>query len=160
MCCRLALTEAVFARAGLHDIIIIWDEEEDRDGNCWHICVEGHGLSRDDVEAVLQDEESEIEVSRSSGRPTAFGWCPSGQRIAVAFEEMSENPNDCLSCDGIPGAAKEVQEEEKAMNLKHARKPKWTAADRARHRAIREEFKHCPTQEELETSGAYEGPIK
>jgi DNA-binding phage protein len=46
------------------------------------------------------------------------------------------------------------------MNLKHARKPKWTAADRARHRAIREEFKHCPTQEELETSGAYEGPIK
>lgn len=37
---------------------------------------------------------------------------------------------------------------------------KWTAADRARHKAIRREFEHCPTQEELEASGAYEGPIK
>ena len=79
-------------RARLHDIIIVWDDEEDRNGNYWHICVEGHGLSRDDVEAVLRDEESEIEVSRSSGRPTAFGWSLSGERIAVAFEEMSEDP--------------------------------------------------------------------
>ena len=39
-------------------------------------------------------------------------------------------------------------------------KPKWTAADRARHAAIRQEFAHCPTQEDLEASGAYEGPIK
>ena len=78
--------------AGLHDIIIIWDDEEDRDGNYWHICVEGHGLSREDVEAVLSDPESEIEISRSSGRPTAFGWSLSGERIAVAFEEMSEDP--------------------------------------------------------------------
>src|SRR5439155_22988840 len=36
----------------------------------------------------------------------------------------------------------------------------WTAADRARHQAIRQEFEHCPTQEELEASGVYEGPIK
>jgi DNA-binding XRE family transcriptional regulator len=46
------------------------------------------------------------------------------------------------------------------MNAKHTPKPKWTAADRARHKAIREEFKDCPTQEELEASGAYDGPIK
>jgi hypothetical protein len=44
------------------------------------------------VEAVLSDEESDIEISRSSGRPTAFGWSLSGERIAVAFEEMSEDP--------------------------------------------------------------------
>ena len=37
---------------------------------------------------------------------------------------------------------------------------KWTAADRARHKAIRQESQHCPTQEELEASGAYDGPIK
>jgi DNA-binding XRE family transcriptional regulator len=39
-------------------------------------------------------------------------------------------------------------------------KPKWTAADRARHKAIRAEFAKRPTQEELEGSGEYEGPIK
>ena len=44
------------------------------------------------MEAVLRDEESDIEISRTSGRPTAFGWSLSGARIAVAFEEMSEDP--------------------------------------------------------------------
>src|SRR5438105_1564342 len=46
------------------------------------------------------------------------------------------------------------------MNAKHTAKPKWTAADRARHKAIRAQFEHCPTQENLEANGAYEGPIK
>ena len=45
------------------------------------------------------------------------------------------------------------------MTAKHVEKPKWTAADRARHRASREAFAHCPTQEELQASGDYEGPI-
>src|SRR5207302_3745302 len=39
-------------------------------------------------------------------------------------------------------------------------KPPWSAADRARHKAIRQQFAHCPTQEELQASGDYEGPIK
>ena len=46
------------------------------------------------------------------------------------------------------------------MNAKRTAKPKWTAADRARHKAIRQEFAHCPTQQDLEASGAYEGPIR
>jgi DNA-binding XRE family transcriptional regulator len=46
------------------------------------------------------------------------------------------------------------------MKAKQTAKPKWTAADRARHQAIRQEFAHCPTQEEMEASGAYEGPIE
>ena len=79
-------------RSGLNDIVIIWDDEDDRDGNFWHICVEGHGLTREEVEDVLRDEDSDIEVSRSSGRPTAFGWTSSGERIAAVFEEMSEDP--------------------------------------------------------------------
>ena len=45
------------------------------------------------------------------------------------------------------------------MTAKRVEKPKWTAADRARHRASREEFAHCPTQEELQATGDYEGPI-
>lgn len=46
------------------------------------------------------------------------------------------------------------------MNTKPAMKPKWTTADRARHKNIRREFEHCPSQEELEATGAYEGPLK
>ena len=64
----------------MNDIVIIWDDQDDRDGNHWHICVEGHGLTREEIEEVLRDEESEIEVSRSSGRPTAFGWTSSGEQ--------------------------------------------------------------------------------
>jgi hypothetical protein len=29
----------------LRDLVIVWDDEDDRDGNYWHICVEGHGLT-------------------------------------------------------------------------------------------------------------------
>jgi hypothetical protein len=76
----------------LHDIVIVWDDEDDPEGNFWHICVEGHGLTREEIDDVLYDPESEIEVSRSSGRPTAFGWTQSGERIAVVFEEMSADP--------------------------------------------------------------------
>src|SRR5437870_5141881 len=39
-------------------------------------------------------------------------------------------------------------------------KPKKSAADRARHKAIREEFRDCPSQEDLKASGEFEGPIK
>ncbi len=46
------------------------------------------------------------------------------------------------------------------MIAKNAAKRKWTTTDRARHKAIRREFADCPTQEELQASGAYEGPIK
>jgi hypothetical protein len=76
----------------VRDIVIIWDDEDDPDGNHWHICVEGHGLTRKEVEDVLRADDSDIEVSRSSGRPTAFGWTSSGERIAVVFEAMSEDP--------------------------------------------------------------------
>lgn len=46
------------------------------------------------------------------------------------------------------------------MKGKHVAKPKWSAADRSRHQALRQEFDHCPTQRDLEASGGYEGPIK
>jgi hypothetical protein len=88
----MAPVAAELRRFVLRDLVIIWDDEDDPDGNYWHICIEGHGLTREEVEEVLRDEESAIEVSRSSGRPVAFGWTSSGQRIAVPFEAMSEDP--------------------------------------------------------------------
>ena len=86
----------------MHDIVIIWDDQDDPDGNYWHICVEGHGLTCQEVEDVLRDDESEIEVSRSTGRPTAFGCTASGERIAVVFEEMSEGPKIVYPVSAYP----------------------------------------------------------
>src|SRR5207244_10277025 len=69
-------------------------------------------------------------------------------------------PQNRLPRFRLPRSTEAIQEREKTMNAKHAAKPKWTAADRARHKAIRAQFEHCPTQEDLEACGAYEGPIK
>lgn len=30
-----------------------WDLEDDPEGNYWHICVEGHGVTREEVEEVV-----------------------------------------------------------------------------------------------------------
>src|SRR6266852_4085977 len=46
------------------------------------------------------------------------------------------------------------------MTNKRLQTPKWTPADRARHKSIRQQFLHRPTQEQLQATGDYEGPIK
>lgn len=33
---------------------IIWDEEDDPDGNYYHIVTEGHGITQDEVDDVLR----------------------------------------------------------------------------------------------------------
>ena len=48
----------------------------------------------------------------------------------------------------------------KTMKAKRLPPPKWSPADRARHKAIRQEAQQCPTQEQLQASGVYDGPIK
>jgi DNA-binding XRE family transcriptional regulator len=46
------------------------------------------------------------------------------------------------------------------MKNQTGRKINWTAEDRARHKAIREQFKNWhPTPEELDATGDYEGPF-
>ena len=42
------------------------------------------------------------------------------------------------------------------MINKNLQAPKWTAADRARHKSIRHEFMNRPTQEQLQATGDYE----
>ena len=65
---------------------IFWNFE-DEDGNVAHIAE--HDLSPYDVNAVLMDPE-ETGVSRSSGRPVAFGYTPDGRYICVVYEEVDE----------------------------------------------------------------------
>ena len=67
---------------------IIWDDEDDPLGNVQHIAE--HGLTTDEVEAVLNDPDS-INRSDSSGRPCVFGFTPAGEYIIVVFESVDED---------------------------------------------------------------------
>src|ERR671934_1276229 len=73
-------------------VAFIWDLEDDPEGNYWHICVEGHGVTREEVEAVLAANYETATRSRSSGQPEAFGWTRSGKYLTVVFELVSDEP--------------------------------------------------------------------
>jgi hypothetical protein len=64
---------------------IIWDLDEDPNGNVQHCA--GHGVSKEEVEDVLQ-HASDSDVSRSSGRPVVFGDASTGRHLMVVYEEI------------------------------------------------------------------------
>ena len=72
--------------------VIIWDLEDDTEGNWWHIVVEGHGITADEVVEVVEAHHSEATLSQSSGQPIAFGWTSLGRYIAVVYEHVSDDP--------------------------------------------------------------------
>jgi uncharacterized DUF497 family protein len=72
------------------DATIIWDLEDEPDGNVQHIAE--HGVTVDEVEEVLHDPRSRVGRSRRSGRPQTFGWTSTGKFIAVIWEEVSDDP--------------------------------------------------------------------
>ena len=64
---------------------ILWDLDDDPDGNVQH-CAE-HGVTKDEVEEVLQNAE-DSDLSRSSGRPVVFGDTSTGRHLMVVYEEV------------------------------------------------------------------------
>jgi hypothetical protein len=77
-------------RTVLIDLIILWDLEDDPEGNVRHVAE--HGVSVDEVEAVLRDPRSRSGLSRTTKRPQTFGWTPTGKFIAVIWEDVDDNP--------------------------------------------------------------------
>ncbi len=67
---------------------IIWDKEENPDGNTQHIAE--HGLTVEDVEFVLENPTEES-TSRSAGRLCCFGYTPSGDYIIVIYEQVEDD---------------------------------------------------------------------
>jgi hypothetical protein len=65
--------------------LILWDDEDDPRGNYQHILGTGE-VTIDEVEEILYDPGSQVEDSRSSGRPIVFGTTAEGRRLAVVFE--------------------------------------------------------------------------
>ncbi len=71
--------------------IIIWDLEEDPDGNYIHIVVE-HDISQDEVFDVVSNPNNQTVPSDSSGRPSTFGWTETGRYILVVWEHVEDDP--------------------------------------------------------------------
>jgi len=69
---------------------IVWDLEDDASGNVQHIAE--HGITMDEVEDVLLDDQNETIISRESGNPITFGWTSAGQYIAVPWESVCDDP--------------------------------------------------------------------
>ena len=64
---------------------ILWDLDDDLDGNVEH-CAE-HGVTKEEVEEVLQNP-TDVDVSRSSGRPVVFGDTRAGRHLMVVYERI------------------------------------------------------------------------
>jgi hypothetical protein len=71
-------------------IQVIWDLEDDPEGNVQHI--REHDVALEEVEEVLRDRQSRTVHSRSSGRPITFGWTAAGRYLAVVWELVEADP--------------------------------------------------------------------
>ena len=66
-------------------VSFIWDLEDDPEGNYWHICVEGHGVTREEVEEVLEG----ITRPRPGAAPAASLWRLDGRPAASTSRSFS-----------------------------------------------------------------------
>jgi uncharacterized DUF497 family protein len=79
---------------------ILWDLDGDPEGNVQH-CAD-HGISKDDVEEVLENA-IDFDVSRSSGRPVAFGDTSDGRRLMVVYETVDATTVYPITAYEVPG---------------------------------------------------------
>ncbi len=71
----------------MHYSCIIWDEQDDPNGNIQHIAE--HDLAVEDVEAVLAAPTEEGK-SISSGLPAVWGYVPDGRFVILVFGRVDE----------------------------------------------------------------------
>jgi uncharacterized DUF497 family protein len=74
----------------MNEPILIWDLEDDSEGNVAHIAE--HGLTKDEVTSVFRDPAHWTTESESSSRPLTFGTTETGRYIAVVWEHVDDNP--------------------------------------------------------------------
>jgi uncharacterized DUF497 family protein len=66
----------------------IWDLEENPEGNVQHIAE--HGVTVAEAEQVVRDQYGAALATRSSTRPTVFGWTLTGKYLGVVFEVVDK----------------------------------------------------------------------
>lgn len=74
----------------MQDLQVVWDADDDPDGNVQHIAE--NDLTAEEVEDVLLNPENATLISRSSGRPITFGWAFTDRHIAVIWETVCDDP--------------------------------------------------------------------
>jgi uncharacterized DUF497 family protein len=67
---------------------ILWDLEDDPDGNVHHIAE--HDVSREEVEEVGLHPHT-LDRSRSTGRHIAIGETSTGRMLIVVFDELEDS---------------------------------------------------------------------
>jgi uncharacterized DUF497 family protein len=78
---------------------ILWDADDDPEGNVQHIAE--HGLSKEDVEWVLGLPTTEG-TSRSSGLPAAWGYTPDGDYILVVYDQIDADTIRVITAYEVP----------------------------------------------------------
>jgi uncharacterized DUF497 family protein len=71
----------------LRNALIDWDELDEEGSNTAHLAE--HGLTSEEVESALLDDNTTFDLSDSSGRPIAFGKTATGRFIVVVFEVLN-----------------------------------------------------------------------
>ncbi|OHB81211.1 MAG: hypothetical protein A2V98_00470 [Planctomycetes bacterium RBG_16_64_12] len=71
----------------MHFVQVLWDDDDNPEGNVQHIAE--HGLTIEDVEHVLENPTEEA-ISSATGRPCCFGHTRGGEFIIVVYEEIDE----------------------------------------------------------------------
>jgi hypothetical protein len=69
---------------------IIWDLEDDPDGNVQHIGE--HVVTPEEVEEVLFNSLGNTVVSRTSSNQVTFGYTDAGRYLAVVWEHVDDDP--------------------------------------------------------------------
>jgi len=72
------------------DATVIWDLEDDPEGNVQHLA--DHGITVEEAEEVLRDPRSRTGRSRRTGRPQVFGSTSTGKFITVIWGEVLDDP--------------------------------------------------------------------
>jgi uncharacterized DUF497 family protein len=78
---------------------IIWDLDDDPDGNVQH-CAE-HGVTKDEVEEVFENP-TDADFSQSSGRPVIFGDTSTGRHLMVVYEEIDADTAYPVTAYDVP----------------------------------------------------------
>jgi hypothetical protein len=69
---------------------LIWDLEDDPDGNTAHIAE--HDVTQDEVAEVLLNSDSDTTISRSTGAKITFGYTAQGRFLAVVWQHVADDP--------------------------------------------------------------------